>query len=70
MTSFITLLILGVTGFVITRLLYYFLVEAPRGHNKDEAICDTCWGKKISDDVTESLEWCDCPQRKTSDEHK
>ncbi len=62
-------LILGVTGFIVLRVLWWILVQIPQGHAKDEAICEKCLGKKMEDNVTEELEWCDCPLRETSDRH-
>jgi hypothetical protein len=57
-------------GFMAVRALWFLLVEIPRGHHKDEAICEKCWGKTLSDDVTECMEWCDCPQHETTDKHE
>jgi hypothetical protein len=64
------LLVIGVIGFVVLRVAYWLLVEIPRGHTKEEAICEKCFGKTMSDDVTESMEWCHCPQKEdSSDRH-
>jgi hypothetical protein len=62
-------LVLGVVGFLIVRILWWVLVQIPRGHAKDEAICEICLKKTIEDKVTKPLEWCDCPQRETFDKH-
>jgi high-affinity Fe2+/Pb2+ permease len=59
-----------VIGFVVVRVFWWVLVQIPRNHAKDEAICEKCWGKTLSDDVTECMEWCDCPQRETTDKHE
>ncbi len=63
-------LVIGIIVFIGTRVLWWIYVEIPRGHAKDEAICEKCWGKTLSNDVTEPLEWCDCPQRENSDKHE
>jgi hypothetical protein len=56
------ILVLGVIGFIVFQALYWALVEIPRDHAKDEAICETCFGKTKDDSVTECLEWCRCPE--------
>ncbi len=64
------ILLLAVVAFILIRTLYWLLVEIPRDHAKDEAICEICLGKTRNDKVTEPLEWCDCPQRENADKHK
>jgi len=63
-------IVIGVVIFIGTRVIWWLVVEVPTGHAKDEAICEKCWGKTLSNDVTEPLEWCDCPQRENSDKHE
>jgi len=63
-------LVWGIISFALARIIWYLIIEIPRGHAKDEAICEKCWGKTLSNDVTEPLEWCDCPQRENSDKHE
>ena len=64
-------MIVVIIGFIAVRVAWYLLVEVPKGHARDEAICEKCYGKTMDDDVTESMEWCHCPQREDgSDKHK
>ncbi len=64
-------LVIGIIVFIGTRVLWWISVEIPRGHAKDEAICEKCWGKRRSDNVTEQMEWCHCPQKEdSSDKHE
>jgi hypothetical protein len=62
-------LVLVVVCFLIARTLWWVLVQIPEGHVKDDAICEICLGKVIEDKVTKPLEWCDCPNKKTTDKH-
>ncbi len=62
-------LIVGIGVFIILRV-WWWSVQVGKGHAKDEAICEKCWGKRRSDNVTEQMEWCHCPQKEdSSDRH-
>ncbi|HYT46759.1 MAG TPA: hypothetical protein VEP90_30815 [Methylomirabilota bacterium] len=69
--NFFTILGIASIVFIFVRAAFYLLVEVPRGHARDEAICEKCFNKRLNDDVTELMEWCHCPQKEDgSDKHE
>lgn len=70
-------LAIGVIIFLAVRIIYEAFVKTMKGHTEppdtcprcQELYCEDCKKKQESSDTSEQAEWCDCPQRPTSDKH-